>query len=169
LYNRTARRDGAPIPPKEARMDPSEELRRSFRSVLVIAVSILVTLLLFLALEEVLRARLKPFAGYAAAGNPQTLRYIIFGSAVAVIVLIRIIRGAMMRKRPGEDVGTLAQKIARASIVTFVLAEVPAVLGLLLFFLRGLNRDFYALLFVSLIIVFMHFPRLSSWEEWIAS
>jgi hypothetical protein len=150
-------------------MDPSEELRRSFRSVLVVAVSILVTLLLFLALEEVMRVRLKPFAGYAADGNPQTLRYFVFGLAVAVIVLIRVIRGAMLRKRPGEDAAALAQKIARASIVTFVLAEVPAVLGLVLFFLRGLNRDFYALLFVSLIIVFMHFPRRSSWEEWIAS
>lgn len=150
-------------------MDPSEELRRAYRSVLIIAISVLVTLLMFLAVEEILRARLKPFAGYAPAGNPQTLRYAIFGLAVAVILLIRVIRGAMLRKRPGEDRGALAQRLARASVVTFVLAEVPSVLGLLLFFLRGLNRDFYALLFVSLIIVFMHFPRLSSWEEWIAS
>ncbi len=150
-------------------MDTSEELRRSFRSVLVVAVTILVTLLVFLALEEVLRATLRPFTGYAAAGNPQLLRYVVFGLAVAVIVLIRAVRGAMLRKRPGEDFGALAQRIARASIVTFVLAEIPAVLGLALFFLRGLNRDFYALLFVSLIVVFMHFPRLSSWEEWIAS
>ena len=169
LYNRTARRKGAPIPSKEARMDSSEELRRSFRTVLIIAVSILFTLLLFLALEEIMRARLKPFAGYAADGSPQTLRYLIFGLAVVVILLIRMIRGAMLRKRPNEDFAALTQRLVRASVVTFVLAEIPAVLGLMLFFLRGLNRDFYALLFVSLIVVFMHFPRLASWREWIDS
>ncbi len=150
-------------------MDPSEELRRTYRSVLIIAVSVLVTLLMFLAVEEILRARLRPFVGYAAAGNPQTLRFVVFGLAVAVIVVIRVSRGAMLRKRPGEDHGVLAQRMARASVVTYVLAEVPTVLGLVLFFLRGLNRDFYVLLFVSLVIVFMHFPRQSSWEEWIAS
>lgn len=148
-------------------MEHSEELRRAHRSVLFIAVSVLATLLLFLAVEEILRASLRPFAGYTAGGSAQSVRYIIFGLAIAVVVLLRIIRGAMLKKRPGEDAGALAQRIARASVVTFVLAEVPAVLGLMLFFLRGLNRDFYVLLFVSLVIVFMHFPRLSSWEEWL--
>jgi hypothetical protein len=37
----------------------------------------------------------------------------------------------------------------------------------MLFLVRGLNRDFYALIFVSLILIFMYFPRLASWNEWL--
>jgi hypothetical protein len=44
------------------------------------------------------------------------------------------------------------------------LAEI-AVLGFVLFLLTGLSRDFYPLLFVSLFLAFMYFPRLRVWQD----
>lgn len=49
-----------------------------------------------------------------------------------------------------------------------VLSEAPGILGLILFLLGGLNIDFYLLLFASLLLVFMYFPRRSGWEEWLS-
>ena len=44
----------------------------------------------------------------------------------------------------------------------------PAIIGLVLFFLGGLYKDFYVLLFVSLVLIFMYFPRLKNWEAYLA-
>lgn len=147
-------------------MDPREDIRRIHRSVLAVAITILSSLLVFFALGEVIRSRFKPFAGFRqAGGDPQTLRYVVYGIAVAVVILIRVLRQVLLRRRTGDSPLTRLHRLSRASLVTLVLGEVPALLGLMLFLSRGLNRDFYALIFVSLILIFMYFPRLSSWDE----
>jgi hypothetical protein len=148
-------------------MDPQEDIRRAHRAVLAVAVAILSSLLVFLALGEVIRARFKPFSGFLGGGDPQTLRYIVYGLAVVIVILIRFLRQALLRRTPEDSRMTLIHRLSRASLVTLVLGEVPALLGLMLFLLRGLNRDFYALLFVSLILIFMYFPRLATWNEWL--
>ena len=148
-------------------MDPQEDIRRAHRSVLAVAITILSSLLVFLALGEIIRARFKPFVGFLAGDNPQTLRYIVYALAVVVVILIRFLRQALLRRSPEDSRLTLLHRLSRASLITLVLGEVPALLGLMLFLVRGLNRDFYALIFVSLILIFMYFPRLASWNEWL--
>ncbi len=94
------------------------------------------------------------------------LRYIFFGSAAAAVVLLRILRGLVLRKRPGEEEESLGRKLLLASILTTALSEVPAILGFVLFILTGLRRDFFVLCAVSLVLLFMYFPRLVHWREW---
>jgi hypothetical protein len=148
-------------------MEPLEVIRRAYRAVLAVAIAILSTLVVFLVLGEVIRARFRPFTGFLAGGDPQTLRYIVYALAVVVVILIRILRQALLRRTPEASLVTLAHRLSRASLVTLALGEVPALLGLMLFLMRGLNRDFYALLFVSLVLIFMYFPRLATWNEWL--
>jgi len=50
-----------------------------------------------------------------------------------------------------------------------IMSELPALLGLFLFLLAGLNRDFYVLLIISVAVLFIFFPRRRAWEEWLAS
>jgi hypothetical protein len=57
----------------------------------------------------------------------------------------------------------------QASVLTSALAEVPALFGLVLFLMSGLNVDFYVLTFVSLVLMFMFFPRYAGWVEWIGN
>ena len=148
-------------------MDIRDELRIHLKSATLIATAIIASLLIYLGLVEVLRAVYRPFRGFATIANIQQLRYVVFGAAAAVIVLIRLLRPQLLRKAPGEDAKTALHRLQRAAIMTLVLGEIPGILGLGLFLLSGYNIDFYALVLASLLLVFMYFPRRTAWEEWL--
>jgi hypothetical protein len=157
---------GPPAAREEVDMDFHEELGRHSRSVSVVAAAIIASLVIYLGLVEVLRAALKPFRGFAAIADIQPIRYAVFGAAVVVIILIRVLRPRLLRKNPREDPKTALHRFQRAALLTMVLGEIPAILGLGLFLLGGNNVDFYILVFTSLLLVFMYFPRREAWEEW---
>jgi uncharacterized membrane protein (DUF2068 family) len=148
-------------------MDIRDELRIHLKSATLIAMAIIASLVVYLGLVEVLRAVYRPFRGFATIANIQQLRYAVFGATVAVIVLIRLLRPRLLRKAPREDAKTALHRLQRAAIMTMVLGEIPGILGLGLFLLSGYNIDFYALVFASLLLVFMYFPRRTAWEEWL--
>ena len=148
-------------------MDIQDELRVHLKSATLIATAIIASLVIYLGLVEILRAVYRPFRGLVTLANGQQLRYAVFGAAVAVIVLIRILRPRLLRKAPREDDKAALHRLQRAAIVTLVLGEIPGILGLGLFLLSGNNIDFYVLVFASLLLVFMYFPRRSAWEEWL--
>jgi|WetSurMetagenome_2_1015567.scaffolds.fasta_scaffold547717_2 hypothetical protein len=147
--------------------DSMEEMRRIHRTSAIIGIGVVVFLFILLVAEEIIRARLKPFLGLAAIPDLGRLRYLFYGLAVLEVVLIRVLQGLLLRRSPGDTFKTTLQKLFRTALVTVCLSEVPGVLGFLLFVLGGFNRDFYALLGVSVILVFMYFPRLRSWRDWI--
>jgi hypothetical protein len=148
-------------------MDIQDELRAHLKSVILIATAIIASLVIYLGLVEILRAVYRPFRGFATLANIQQLRYAVFGAAAVVIVLIRLLRPRLLRKAPREDAKTALHRLQRAAIVTMVLGEIPGILGLGLFLLSGYNIDFYVLVFASLLLVFMYFPRRTAWEEWL--
>jgi len=145
-----------------------DELQRHLKTVSLIAVSIIVSLLVYLGIAEFIRARFRPFHGFTAVADLQSLRYVIFGLAVVTIILVRLLRQVLLKKSSHDDDKTALHRLQRATLVTLVLSEVPGILGLVLFLLGGLNIDFYFLLFASLVLVFMYFPRRSAWEEWLS-
>jgi len=144
-----------------------EELRRSHRTASVIGIAIVASLFVFLVIVEVLRAKTGPFGGFVSLPAVATLRYVFYALAVIEVLATRLLQGILLRRAPGDDVRATVLKLARTAVVTLSLSEVPALLGLVLFLLGGLNKDFYALLAVSLVLVFMYFPRLGSWENWV--
>ena len=149
-------------------MENREDLKRSHKTASMIGVMIIASLLVYLIIVEVLRAQLKPFRGFAPLPEMSTFRYVCYGLAVLEVLVIRLAQSLLLKRAPGDTVKITIQKLFRASILTVCLSEVPAILGLVLFLIGGLNKDFYALLAVSLVLVFMYFPRLSSWEGWVA-
>jgi hypothetical protein len=149
-------------------MDIQDELRRHLRTVSLIGASIITSLLIYLGLEEFVRARFKPFYGFAGISGLQPIRYGFFALAAAALVLILVLRHALLKRTPGDNRKTALHRLERATLLTLVLAEVPALLGLVLFLLGGLKADFYILLSTSMILVIMFFPRRSGWEEWLS-
>jgi hypothetical protein len=133
----------------------------------MIGITIIASLFVYLIIVEVLRAQLRPFRGFAPLPEMSTVRYVFYGLAVLEVIVIRLVQSLLLKRTPGDTVRITVQKLFRASILTVCLSEVPAILGLVLFLIGGLNKDFYALLAVSLVLVFMYFPRLSSWESWV--
>jgi F0F1-type ATP synthase membrane subunit c/vacuolar-type H+-ATPase subunit K len=159
---------GSPIQGKEDPMENREELKRSYKTASMIGVAIIAGLFVYLIVVEVLRTQLKPFRGFAPIPEMKTFRYIFYGLAVLEVLIIRLVQSLLLKRAPGDTAKIAVQKLFRTSILTVCLSEVPAILGLVLFLIGGLNKDFYALLAVSLVLVFMYFPRLASWQDWIA-
>ncbi len=149
-------------------MENRDELGQHLRTVSLVGVSIFVSLFLYLAVEELIRARFKPFHGFLAVSDLQRVRYAFFALAIVAVILVRILRQVMLRRAAGEDAKAALHRLQRASLLTLVLSEVPAIAGLVLFLVGGLNIDFYLLLLASILLVFMYFPRRSVWEGWLA-
>ncbi len=148
-------------------MDPQEEMRTHLRPTTLTGTAILISLVIYLALVEVLRSVLKPFRGFAASsagGGDQTLRLAVFGAAAVIVLAILMLRHRLFRVGPGDDASTVFRRLQRAALVVLVLGEVPACLGLALFLIAGDNVDFYALLFASLVLTFINYPRQATWE-----
>jgi hypothetical protein len=151
----------------EADMNPQDEIGRALRPATWVSAAVGASLLIYLVLVEVLKATPKPFQGFASVGNMQPVRYAVYGAGAAVILLILLLRPRLFNRRAGEDLATAVLRLQRASILTVVLSEVPAMLGLILFLIGGNAADFYRLLAVSLVLIFIHFPRRGAWEEWL--
>ena len=147
-------------------MDPREELRTHLRPAAMVGAAIVASLVLYLGLVEILRAVLKPFHGLAPSAGIQPLRLAAFGTAALIILAILILRPRLFRRDVREDAPAALRRLQRASLLTLVLGEIPAVLGLGLFLVGGNAADFYKLLFASLALTFINFPRRAAWEEW---
>ena len=150
-------------------MDLSDELRKTFRQTVIICGAMAASLLVYAVVLEVIRATLKPFQGFLPISNSQAIRYLFYGAAVAVIILTRLLSRVLLRSGPQEGPSAFANKLARATILTAALSEIPVVLGFVFFILTGSSRDFYYLFFISLILEFMYFPRLKVWEDLVAN
>jgi hypothetical protein len=148
-------------------MGPLEELRKAFRVTVMASVAIIGALLILAVVVEIIKYRLEPFRGVFETPHRQVVRYIFYGLAVIIVVLLRVFGRVLVRSHERESLQAFVQKLTRAVIYIASLAEIPALLGFVLFLLIGTFRDFYVLLFVSLFLEFMYFPRIKTWEEMI--
>jgi hypothetical protein len=142
-------------------------LTRAFRNQVIIALSLLGSMAVLVIIEEFIRHAYRPFYGYGkiAFGQLATFRYIIYAISVASLILMRLLQSIFTRLSPDIDFYQGLQRLITGSLVPLCLAEVPAILGFVFFLLTGLSRDFYVLTIVSVILLFMYFPRKSFWQE----
>ncbi len=148
-------------------MNPQDrdEIKAAHKTATLIGISIIASLFITLVVAEAIRAGFRPFRGFINLQDPQRVRYAFFAAAVAAVILIRILRRVLFRRTAESTAGLALPRIQRAVVVTLVLCEIPALLGLALFLIGGYNVDYYLLLFVSLVLIFMYFPRLSQWQN----
>lgn len=134
-------------------------LRDRHRVVTMIAVGMLTSVGVYWVVVE-LTARIQKFT----PAFPGEVRIGYFALAVGVIVAYTasIVRRSMLAGGPGE----VGARIQAASIMTFALAQAPAIFGLVAFLLTGLREVAYPLFVVTLAAYAVYFPRWSQWEEW---
>ncbi len=153
-------------------METREVIRRTHRIAALVGFSVLGAMALYLVLVELIRTRMAPFNGLYPVSDPQTvrnLRYLFYGLSAASLILARVLQSVLMKKKPGDSPEDLLNKIHRTSLIMVIMSELPALFGLILFLIRGLNRDFYILLGISVVVLFIFFPRRRAWEEWLVS
>ena len=143
------------------------DLKIAYRFSVIIGGAIIASLFIYVVVIEFIKSQFRPFSGFAHLYNVGTIRYIFYGLAIVQVIVIRLLRGFLLRKTPEDDLKTLIGKLQKTSLLTSALCEGPAIYGLVLFLLSGYSMDFYVLLFVSLVLMFMYFPKYHQWEAWL--
>lgn len=142
-----------------------DSLSRAFRVQQILAAALAAALLVYAIIVEVLSRQ-----SYTLGGVPDTvlnnLRFVFVFIAFAVYFVMRFVQQRILVKRPTDTREALVAKLSVASIISLALAEVPAVLGLVLFLISGNSRDFYPLMVISLILLYVAFPRSVIWAVW---
>jgi hypothetical protein len=146
-----------------------DDLRKTYHIAVMVNAAVIGTLIIYAIVIEVLRGQLVSFQGFGEGSNVSLLRYSLYGIAIINIFIIRILRRGLLRKPSSDELKLFGPILLRASIVTAVFCEIPAILGFCLFLIIGSVRDYYQLAGVSFIMVFLHFPRYGSWQDWIKS
>ena len=85
-------------------------------------------------------------------------------SPVGVVAVL--IAGAVRRSLLARGSTDPGERIQAASIACFAVAEVPAILGIVVCLATGVRELAYALFILSLLGLAVYFPRASQWEEW---
>jgi hypothetical protein len=146
--------------------DPEAYFNKTFKTAWIVSAALMLSLLLYAVVVEIFRSSHKGSLGLAYFQDIRMIRYLFYMIGALEIIVIRVLRGLLLRKIHGEEPGLLIQKLFRTSLFSAVLSEVPALLGLTLFFLTGQTRDFFILLAVSFLLIFMFLPRKENWKTW---
>ena len=143
-------------------------LETAYRIAVIICGAMAASTVLYALVVAVISVSQAPFEGFAPGFQPSILRTALWTYAVIDAGLIGLVRRALLARSRSEGTAGQARRLITTAVVTAAFAEVPAVLGLVLFMLSGLHGDFYALLALSLALQAIYFPRLDGWREWAA-
>lgn len=146
-----------------------EDLKKAYQTTVIINAAIVASLVIYAVIVEIMKARFDPFEGLIDNFDFVPLRYAFYAIALANFMVIVQIRKALLRRTSFDDRRNAIERISRTSVITSAFCETPAIMGLFLFLLSGLRKDFHILLILSFIHVLLFFPRYSNWEEWARS
>jgi len=141
-------------------------LETAYRIARIICGAMAASTVLYALVVAVISVVQAPFEGFAPGAQPSILRSVLWTMALAEAGLIGLARRALLARSRVEGAAARARRLISIAVVTAALAEVPVILGLVLFMLSGLRGDFYALLALSLALQAVYFPRLDGWREW---
>lgn len=150
-------------------MEYSGELKRKHQMSVILYVAFIASLAVYAFVIQIFKARFKEFSGISEIIDFPWLRYVFFALGLAQIFLIRFLREILTKALASVDPEALMNHLQKMAVLTGGLCEVPALLGLVLFFLSGLTKDFYVLCAISGMLFALFFPRFTNWEAWMAS
>ena len=143
----------------------SAGLETAYRNAAITCGAMLASTLLYPVAAAIVSLSLAPFEGFVGPVMPISLRIALWAGAAVVAGLIGVVRRALLGSPAGNAAGQ-ARRLVSTSITIAALAEVPAILGLVLFMLSGLRGDFSVLFVLSLVLQAVYFPRLDGWRQW---
>jgi F0F1-type ATP synthase membrane subunit c/vacuolar-type H+-ATPase subunit K len=143
-------------------------LEAAYRNAAIICSAMAASTVLYALVVVGISLSQAPFEGFGGPAQPSILRIALWTAAAVEAGLIGLVRRTLLARSRGEGAAAQARRLITTSVVTAAFAEVPAILGLVLFMLWGLSGDFFALLALSLALQAIHFPRLDGWREWAA-
>jgi len=143
-------------------IDLETRLREAHRRATIITYAVMATLAVYVIAVELIH---RTSDVTVAQSFPEVVRYVLYGVAISMVFLTQIVRALFLRGIKRGDLDTALARLNVSSVVTGVLAETPALMGLVMFIVWGQYSDFYILFFVSLYLTVRHFPRYGTWES----
>ena len=140
-------------------------VEEAYRNAAIICGVMVASTVLYALVVAVISVFQAPFEGFAPGAQPSILRSALWTMALVEAGLTGLVRRALLARSRSEGAAAQARRLITTAVVTAALAEVPAILGLVLFMLWGLSGDFYALFALSLALGAIYFPRLDGWRE----
>jgi cytochrome bd-type quinol oxidase subunit 2 len=140
----------------------TEKVKGDYRISMYIHLGIMGSLLVYIALVEGFGMKLSPYKDHASYLS--SLRYIFYGITIVVIFTIRRINSLFKLKPITGKIEKNLNRLLRISIITSLLCEIPALLGLVYFLTKGIKKDFYYLVILSAVLLLLYFPRYSKWR-----
>jgi hypothetical protein len=139
------------------------EIRKKYKVASFFAWSMLGVLALYILVVEFVRIQHNPFRGFSPGlmGDEKSLYY---GLAIIMLLAVGSLKNSLLKKLPQEDTRALVNKLFLSTVITFSLCELPAILGLAVYLLEGLYKEFYILVGYSAFVMAAHFPRYTQWE-----
>lgn len=146
-----------------------EQVKQAFQRIQIITMAIGGTVMVYAIVGGVLALLWAPFEGMMPLDNPWLLRITLAIVALSLGWLIPMVRGQMRQLPPGSNPTPpdLIQRLSSAGIVTLMLSEVPAILGLVLFLLNGSPFDLVAGIAISAAYLALYGPRYGEWAQWL--
>lgn len=145
-------------------MENRTHLQREHRKSVILAWAMVASILAYLVVAEVIRMQNQPFTGFAPGAAPP--KDVFFIGALIAFIGIRMARNAIL-KGVGADPAARLNRLRTATIVSLVMTDIPAVIGLVLFLMTGNTQEFYVMVALSLVGVALYFPKLHHWEAWL--
>jgi len=146
-----------------------KDLKKAYQTSVIIHNAVIASLFIYIILAEMIRRQFKPFEGFVNGFDFPLLRYALYALAIIQFVIIRKIRGVLLKNASFDNMEEAIIRLSRTSIITSALCETPAIFGLILFLLGGLRSDCYVLLVLSGVYLILFFPRYQNWEKWAGS
>jgi hypothetical protein len=146
-------------------MESSDKLPKAFQIHKILAIAMASPLAVYLIVVEVLK-----YQGFTPLSPSESLlanlRFVAVFFAFAAYFIINYLRKKLLVKKPADSHEALLAKLGLVNIICLALSELPALFGLVLFFLSGNPRDFYPLAVISLLLFYAFFPRYPFWAVW---
>jgi len=144
-------------------MENMIDLQKEIRKTTVIAWAMVASILMYAGVAEIIRMQNQPFNGFV----PQALQHkdAFFLGALIAFIGIRMVRNAILKGAASDPVAKL-NRLRTATIVSLLMTEIPALLGLVLFLMTGNTQEFRIMVALSLVAVTLYFPKLNHWQVW---
>jgi hypothetical protein len=143
--------------------DADARVRAAHRQATLIVGAMTASLAVYAAVVEVVG---RSGAVVTGTNPPEVLRWAFYAVAAGMVFMSHLAKAFLLRGLREAGVDEILARLTTANVVTAALAETPAVLGLVLFFLSPrYYADFYILEAIALYLLVRHFPRLGAWRN----
>ncbi|NOY07021.1 MAG: hypothetical protein GXO82_10420 [Chlorobi bacterium] len=139
-------------------------MKKAYRLAMITSASLLFSMVFYVIIVEIIALQEKSILGERAL-MVGIIRWLFIALVASISIGIRYIRSSMLRFDSSLSVGKRIGKLFKTTIMVTALCEVPAILGMVLFFIGGNRWDFYPFLFFSALLIVLYFPRFDYWQE----